>query len=473
MLPPESRLPGFVHMLRWMADPDGCLERDAARFGDAYVINSTLFGREAIFNHPEALKEIFTGDPERYVAGEANSLLGPILGDRSVLLLDGAEHLHVRRMMLPAFHGERMRCYTDAMREVTAKAIASFRPGDHVGLHGLFQRITLDVILNTVLGLDEEGPELAHARDQITHLLDRVQSPSGAIWMIPGMRREVYGLGPWASIKREIEALDRTLIAHITARRALTVEKDDVLSMLIRAVDENGKGFDDWTLCCQLKTLLIAGHETSATSMGWAFEELLREPGEQERLMDEVAQVTSGGPLTAEHLPKLERLDSVIKESLRLHPVTAAVGRILKKPTTLAGFDLPAGMFIVACVHVTHRRPDLYPEPRRFVPTRFVGKKTDPYEWAPFGGGIRRCLGMAFSLHEMKVIMATMFGAGIKLRLEDKGPWKAALRSLIYSPKGGTRVIVEAAGAKKASRAYSATTSPTMPTEYCSVQKYG
>lgn len=447
MLPPESRLPGFVNMLRWMADPDGSLERDAVRFGDVYLIKSTLFGREAVFNHPSALKEIFTGDPERFAAGEANNLLGPILGDRSVLLLDGAEHLHVRRMMLPAFHGERMRCYTDVMREVTRKAIGALRPGDHLGLHELFQRITLDVILNTVLGLDEEGPELAQARHQITHLLDRVQSPMGALWMIPGLRREVYGLSPWASLKREIEDLDRLLLAHIAARRALGVEKDDVLAMLIRAVDDDGKGLDDWTLCCQLKTLLIAGHETSATSLGWAFEELLRVPGEQERLMDEVARVTSGAPLTAEHLPKLERLDSVIKESLRLHPVTGAVGRVLKKPTTIAGFDLPAGTFIVACVHVTHRRPDLYPDPTRFVPTRFVGKKLDPYEWAPFGGGIRRCLGMAFSLHEMKVIMATMFAAGLELRLTAKGPWKATLRSLFYSPKGGTKVVVEAAAA--------------------------
>jgi cytochrome P450 len=154
----------------------------------------------------------------------------------------------------------------------------------------------------------------------------------------------------------------------------------------------------------------------------------------------------------------------VIKETLRLHPVTGAVGRILKKPTRIGGFDLPAGMFIVACAHVTHRRPDLYPEPLRFKPERFIGKKTDPYEWLPFGGGIRRCLGMAFSLHEMKVIMATMFGAGLELRLVDRGPWKATLRSLIYSPRGGTKVIVRAASGPKKS-AYSATISPFMPIE--------
>jgi len=444
MLPPISKLPGFINTLRWMIDPDGSLERDAAHFGDAYLLPTLLFGTEAVFSHPDALKEIFTGDSERFSAGEANEILGPILGSRSVLLLDGAEHLHVRKMMLPAFHGERMRNYTPTMVSIARRAVSAFQPGNRLSLHTVFQQITLDVILQTVLGLDEEGPALDQARTQITHLLDRVQSPTGALWLLPALRKDVGWLTPWASIKREIDGVNQMLLDHIAARRASAVEKDDVLAMLIRAVDEDGKGLDDLTLVSQLKTLLIAGHETSATSMSWAFEELLRVPGEQELLMAEVESVTGGAALTAEHLPQLVRLDSVIKEALRLHPVTAAVGRILKKPTTVAGYDLTAGMMIVAGIHTTHRRPDLYPDPSRFVPDRFIGKKVDPYEWLPFGGGIHRCLGMAFALHEMKVIMATILGAGVNLRLEEKGPWKTELRSLIYAPKGGTKVVVEA-----------------------------
>ncbi len=444
MLPPISKLPGLVNTLRWMADPDGSLERDAARFGDAYLIQTLLFGTEAVFSHPGALKEIFTGDSDRFSAGEANEILGPVLGSRSVLLLDGAEHLHVRKMMMPAFHGERMRNYTATMAAITRRALASFHRGAHLSFHTVFQQITLDVILQTVLGLDEDGPALDEARIRITHLLDRVQSPTGALWLLPSLRRDLGRLTPWASIKREIDEVSRMLRDHIARRRATAGKKDDVLAMLIHAVDEEGQGLDDLTLVSQLKTLLIAGHETSATSLCWAFEELLRVPGEQERLREEVESVTGGAELTAEHLPRLTRLDSVLKETLRLHPVTAAIGRVLKKPTTVGGYDLPVGIMVVASIHTTHRRPDLYPDPARFVPDRFVGKKIDPYEWLPFGVGSHRCLGMAFALHEMKVVMATILGAGVKLRLEDKGPLKTQLRSLFYAPRGGTKVVVEA-----------------------------
>ncbi|MEO5728478.1 MAG: cytochrome P450, partial [Byssovorax sp.] len=381
MLPPISKLPGLVNTLRWMADPDGSLERDAARFGDAYLIETLLFGTEAVFSHPVALKEIFTGDSDRYSAGEANEILGPVLGSRSVLLLDGAEHLHVRKMMMPAFHGERMRNYTATMVAIMRRALASFHRGARLSLHTVFQQITLDVILQTVLGLDEEGPALDEARIRITHLLDRVQSPTGALWLLPSLRRDLGRLTPWASIKREIDEVSRMLRDHIARRRATAGTKDDVLAMLIRAVDEEGQGLDDLTLVSQLKTLLLAGHETSATSLCWAFEELLRVPGEQERLRKEVESVTGGAELTAEHLPKLTRLDSVLKETLRLHPVTAAIGRILKKPTTVGGYDLPVGIMVVGSIHTTHRRSDLYPDPARFVPDRFVGKKIDPYEW--------------------------------------------------------------------------------------------
>lgn len=444
MLPPASKLPGLVNTLRWMADPDGSLERDAAHFGDAYLIRNLLFGTEAVFSHPSALKEIFTGDSESFAAGEANEILGPVLGSRSVLLLDGADHLHVRKLMLPAFHGERMRNYTATMAAITRRALASFHRGARLGLQAVFQQITLDVILQTVLGLGEEGPALAKARAQIIHLLDRVQSPTGALWLLPLFRRDLGRLTPWASMQREIVEIDRMLREHIARRRASEEKKDDVLDRLIHAVDEEGQGLDDLTLVSQLKTLLLAGHETSANSLSWVFEELLRVPGEQERLREEVESVTGGAQLTAEHLPKLTRLDSVLKEALRLHPVTAAIGRILKKPTTVSGYDLPVGVMVVASIHTTHRRPDLYPDPTRFVPDRFVGKKIDPYEWLPFGVGLHRCLGMAFALHEMKVIMATILGAGVKLRLAEEGPLKTTLRSLFYAPKGGTKVVVEA-----------------------------
>lgn len=445
MLPPGPSTPAFVQTAQWMRSPAGTLEKLAARWGDAFTTRNALFGTMANFTHPDALKEIFTGDPSVFHAGESNQVLGVFVGMQSVLLLDDAPHLHVRRLMLPAFHGERMRHYTVSMRDTTRRAIKALRPGQRLGLHALFQHVTLEVILRAVLGLDD-GSELEATRAQLLGILHRIQSPSGLIWSMPALRKDLGALTPWAGIKREIEATDRLLLGYIDAHRKGAGDPDDVLSMLVGAVDENGKCLDDRALRDQLMTLLLAGHETSATTLSWAFEELLRVPGEQERLIAEAEAVLGGAPVDTEHLPRIERIDSVIKETLRLHPVIGAAGRRLKKPATVGGHELPAGVLVVGVMYLTHRRPELYPEPERFLGDRFIGKKIDPYEWAPFGGGIRRCLGMAFAMHEMKVILATMFGMGLRLELEEQGPYETKLRNIIYAPKGETRVVVQGLG---------------------------
>jgi cytochrome P450 len=447
MLPPGPSAPGVVQMLRWMRSPAGYLEEVGARWGDVFTSRTPLFGTLVNFTHPEAVKQIFTGDPEVFHAGEASAAFSFFLGGQSVLLLDDAAHLHVRRLMLPAFHGERMLHYTALMGEATRRAIAGLAPGERLALRPLFQAITLDVILRAVLGLGE-APALDAAHAQLVTALERVQSPWGMLWTRPALQRDLGPFSPWAAIRREIEAVDRLLFAHIDAHRRGRGDPGDVLSMLVQAVDEEGRGLDDRAIRDQIVTLLVAGHETSATSLCWVFEEVLRTPGEQERLIAEAEGVLGGGPVRAEHLPRLERIDSVIKEALRLHPATGAVGRILKRPATIAGHELPAGIMVAALLHLLHRRPEIYPEPGRFVPDRFVGKKVDPYTWAPFGGGVRRCLGMAFALQEMKVILATVLGAGLRLELSQKGPVATTLRGPIYAPQGATRVVVEAVGAR-------------------------
>ena len=445
MLPPGPSAPGFVQMVRWMRSPVGVLEEAAALYGDAFTARNPLFGTLVNFTHPDAVKEIFTGDPAVFNAGEANAALRLYVGSRSVLLLDDEPHLHVRRLMLPAFHGERMTQYTAVMREATRRAFAGLRPGQVVGLHAVFQSVTLEVILRAVMGL-RDGAELDDARAQIVRMLGRATAPTGLLWTLPALQKDLGPLTPWAGMKREIEATDRLLLSHIAAHRRGEGTPGDVLSMLVAAVDDEGKGLDDRALRDQLMTLLLAGHETSATTLSWAFEEILRVPGEQDRLLAEAASKLGGAPVEAEHLPRLERIDSAIKEALRLHPVTGAVGRRLKQPATIGGHELPAGIMVVAVLHLTHRRPDLYPEPSRFVADRFIGKKIDPYAWAPFGGGIRRCLGMAFALHEMKVMLATMFGMGLRFELVDQGPLVTTLRSIVYAPRGQTRVLVRGVG---------------------------
>lgn len=456
-LPPGSRAPRFVQSAKWLLDPTGALEVDFHRYGGIYTVQSLLFGCEVVITRPETIKQVFTGDPSVYLAGEANKPLIALLGESSVLVLDGDAHLRQRRLMMPAFHGEGMKSYTDIMRDATARHIEGLKPGDEARLHPLAQRIALDVILRAVLGLSS-GPALEKLARALTRLLDRVQSPLGAFWMMPAMRKDLGPLTGWAAIKRALKEADDLLFDHIAQRRAEAGgERRDVLAMLMEAVDEEGRHLSDQELRDELITLLVAGHETSATVICWAFEEILRSPGEQGRLREEVARVVGAEPLASDHIPKLVRLDAAIKESLRLHPPTAAVGRRLTKPVTLEGYEIPAGVLVVPCMYLTHRRPDLYPEPDRFKPERFIDKKTDPYEWLPFGGGTRRCLGMAFAMHEMRVVMAEMLRR-MELRLKKQGPIQTVLRSLLYAPKGGTAVVIESVSEPRAASATRAAT---------------
>lgn len=441
-LPPGSRVPSTLQTLQWILNPAGSLEKEVKRRGGIFTVRSLVFGTEVVVTRPETLKQVFTGDTDVYLAGEANSPLAAVLGDRSVLVLDGAAHLRQRRLMLPAFHGERMQQYTEDMRDVTARAVERWREGERVLLHPAAQRVALEVILRAVLGL-ESGHALIELASSLTRLLEVVQSPLGALWMMPALRRDLGPLTGWARIARAIKATDALLYEHIARRRAERGERrGDVLAVMLEAADEEGRPMTDNELRDELMTLLVAGHETSATSLCWAFEEILRSPGEQGRLRDEVDKVVGREPLRAEHIPELKRLDAAIKEALRLHPPSGAVGRRLARPVTLEGYSIPAGVLVVPCMYLTHRRADLYPEPDRFMPERFLGKKTDPYEWLPFGGGARRCLGMAFAMHEMKVVMAEILRRA-RLRLAKPGPIKTVLRSFIYAPRGGTAVIVE------------------------------
>ncbi len=412
------------------------------RFGDTYRINLVIFGDEIVVTKPDTIRQVLTDDTT-FVGGRANAMLAPFAGSRSILLLDGREHARERKLLLPPFHGERMQTYTTLMRDAALAEMAGWRAGETVKLLPAMQRITLDIILRCVLGLRDEPEKRALAR-QIGRLLGAIQSPTGALWLYPPLQLSLGGITPWARFCRERGRLDALLYEHIARHRARTEREKsgDVLGLLLEARDESGEPLSDVELRDQLVTLLFAGHETSATSACWVMEEVLRCDGEQARLRDEVLEVTGGGPIESRHVPSLARLDSVVRESLRLHPVTGVLARTATRDTTLDGYDVSAGAYIVPCIFITHRRPDLYPEPDRFRPDRFVGKKPEPYAWLPFGGGSRRCLGMAFALWEIEVVLATMLSR-YQLTLARPAPLGTSLRSFLYAPKGSTAVRLE------------------------------
>ncbi len=441
-LPPGPLLPATVVTGALIASPSRVMNALHRRYGDTFTIRTVAFGTEVVVTKPQAVRQVLTGDSETYSAAEANAPLGYILGDRSLLLLDGPPHLRIRKLLLPPFHGDRMTPLAETMRDATLRAFAEVRPGDVIDMGPVLQRITLDIILRAVLGLaaDERAAPL---RDALTVLINEAQSPLALLWMSPRVNRLKLPIPtPWGRVTELREKADALLFEHVRARRALPEAERprDLLDMLLDARDEEGAPLNDKELRDQLVTLLLAGHETTATSLAWALEEIVHHPGEGARLAEEARSVTGGAPLEASHVAGLVRTDSVVKEALRLYPVTGAVGRRLKRPVKLEEWEIPVGVTIATNFSLLHRRPELYPEPNAFVPERFVGKKIDPYEWVPFGAGAHRCLGMHFALYEMKIVLATLLGHHAIEAVRKKST--VGLRSFVLSPRGGTVVRV-------------------------------
>jgi cytochrome P450 len=446
-LPPGPPFPAAVQTFLSIADPIGFIDWCARRYGGCFTIDTLMFGTEVCVSDPATVKRIFTGDPDVLHAGEANVILEPIVGRRSVLLLDGAEHLRHRRLMMPPFHGERMFAYARTMREVTEREIAGWPLGERLALHPSMQRVTLEIILRTVFGLDD-GDDLVALRQALMRPLDRAATPLGSVSMLPPLRHDLGGFSPWAAFKREIREADALIYRQIERRRQALRSQGagapvgtDILSMLLEAVDEEGHPLTDAELRDELMTLLVAGHETTASQLSWTFNLLLSSPRALEPLLAELRDAATDGAPPAD-VGRLDYLDATLKESLRLRPVVPAVGRKLKTPMVVEGHELPEGTLLVPITYLTHRRPELYDEPEAFRPERFLKTKPDPYAWFPFGGGIRRCLGMAFALFEMKVVMATVLSR-VSLRPARSGRASVRLRGFTYVPKGGAEVVVE------------------------------
>ena len=445
-LPPGPPLPALVQTVLFLLYPVQFLHECQRRYGDVFTVDTLIFGREVEIADPEMVKQVFTADPDVVRAGEANEILGPLLGPRSVLLLDGAEHLRQRRLLMPPFHGERVLGYARTMREITERAVAEWRPGERFALHPHMQRITLDIILRTVFGVDE-GAELTDLRDALTRVLDRQSNPIDAISQIPPLRRSFFGLTPWDGFLRDVKHADTLIYRQIRRRRAEPAQagakRPDVLAMLLEARDEQGRPMTDSELRDELVTLLVAGHETTATMLCWAFDLVLGDARVRSRLLRELEEAGAGAPdadLAA--LGRLEYLDAVIKEVLRVRPVIPGVGRRLHAPMKLGKYDIPAGELLVPVSWLAHHDKGAYPDAKAFQPERFLDTKPDPYVWFPFGGGARRCIGLAFALYEMKVVLATVL-TRVRLRKQSPEPAHIKLRGFTFVPEGGAEVVVE------------------------------
>jgi cytochrome P450 len=415
-------------MMRWMFRPIPFMEECRRRYGDSFSVRFLGFERPMVLiSDPAAIKALYQ-EREHGLPPGRDTILGPILGSKSLLLQEGAEHLSRRKLMLPSFHGERMRSYEATMTEIVAAEIDSWRLGSEFPIHSRMQAVTLEVILRVVFGVSS-GPRLDRLRRMLSSVLQETASPGRQIVGFAAQR--FGGRGPFARFDGQLKEVDELLFAEIAEHRERDdlPEREDMLSMLMLAELEDGSRMEDRELRDQLMTMLLAGHETTATALAWTFDLLLRHPAALRRLRDSLAAGEE------------DYLRATISESLRLRPVIPLAGRRLAKELTADGLTLPAGTDVTPAIWLTHTRADIYPEPFAFKPERFLEDPPETYGWVPFGGGVRRCIGASFAEFEMRIVLREVL-TRCELRKASPRPERTGRRNITLSPKDGTPVVV-------------------------------
>jgi cytochrome P450 family 135 len=429
-LPPACGAPRVRQTSRWMARPLSFLRGLQKEHGDLFTLHLLQEDPWVMVGDPALVERIFRAPTDVLHAGEPKRLLEPILGPRSVLLLDEAPHMRQRRLLLPPFHGDRMARYAGAMRAAAEAELERWPTGVAAPSAPHMGTITLEVILRAVFGVSERE-QLDPLRETLRGLLDFVAGDARTVLVALAEPQRLEG-ERLAGLRAILARTDELVLAEIARRRAQPDlgEREDIMSLLLAARHEDGSPMSDGELRDELLTLLVAGHETTATSLAWALERLVRSPGAMERTVAEAE--AGGGPYT----------DAVIQETLRLRPVFPMVARAVKKPFELGDYTLPAGVTVMPAIALVHRRPDVYLDPDDFRPERFLETPPGTYTWIPFGGGVRRCLGASFALLEMRIVLSTLL-ARVEILADEPEPETAKRRVIALPPSRGGRVVLQ------------------------------
>jgi cytochrome P450 len=427
-LPPGPRMPRALQTAIWSRQAQWMLEQSRARFGDMFTVKIAHEGTWVMVSSPAAVKQVFTGDPRVFHAGEGNQILRPILGDNSVLVLDEKPHIGQRKLLLPPFHGERMQGYGETMAAIAAREIESWPTGTPHKLRPRMQAITLEIILETVFGVHDKR-RMDPLRAALRDFLDLTTNPA---LLLPVVLAGPDRIRRFPAFRRRVDRVDELIHREIAERRLAEdlAERDDILSMLVAARHEDGSPMSDAEIRDELLTLLVAGHETTATALSWAMERLVRHPEKLERLR---AEALAGGDEPY--------LTATIQETLRLRPVIVIVIRKLTEPVEIGGYELPAGASVTPCIHLVHRNPEVYPEPERFLPERFLDNPPGTYTWIPFGGGVRRCLGAAFAQFEMAVVLKELVKSH-QIRPVNPKSERPFRRAITETPRHDAEVVL-------------------------------
>jgi cytochrome P450 len=427
-LPPGPKVPGAVQLVATWKRPAGSMERLRQKYGKRITVKLPFQPPFVILSDPDEIRELFMAPPDVLHPGEGARVLEPLIGKNSVILLDEGPHMEQRKLMLPAFHGEKMKRLVGLMADLTRREVDSWPRERPVALHPPLQRLTLEIILRAVFGL-EQGARLDKLRDLLTQVLVFSESP---LSVLPALRRVTRWLPTQKRFDQVTAETDALIDELIEERRAeADDERDDVLAMLLKARHEDGSPMSRQELRDELMTALVAGHETTASQLAWAFERLARDPRVVRLVAAELDEGTTDEYLTA-----------TIHEILRRRPVLPnAEPRLSKKPITIGGFTYPPGVALLASAYLVHHDPSVYPDPYAFRPERFLGKQPGTYTWIPFGGGRRRCLGASFALQEMKIVLSEVLSR-YELSPASDRPEQTGRRSITFSPSRGAVVVL-------------------------------
>lgn len=411
LLPAGPVLTKSKQFIKLFANPVPFLMDCHKKYGDIFTLN--LLGNKTfvVISNPDAIREVFQANPEKLLTGKPNGdVLKTTLGYNSLLTLDGKKHFQHRKILSFPFHGGRMHAYAEIMRQEADKAISKMPDNTEISLLPYMHEITLGVILRAVFGVEDQQ-RFNDLAKKLSKLLHFIKSKIGLLTMlIPAMHVNLGRFSPWGRLQFILKEVNTALYEEINRRKEMAdLENfDDVLSLLLQATYEDGTKLSDLELRDEMLTMLNAGHETTATSLAWAMYRIHSNPEVLENILQEINAVVGQGEIKQEHVAKLEYLDAVVKETLRLLPIISFVVRELQEPMHIDGYDLPAGVTVVPCIQIAHHRQDFWPDPETFKPERFLNSNISPYNFLPFGGGVRRCLGSGMALYEMKIVLAQM-----------------------------------------------------------------
>jgi cytochrome P450 family 110 len=442
-LPNPLNTPSFVQKLQWIADPMQYMKSAAQQHPDIFTAEIVGFGDTLVFvNHPQAIQEILTNERKKFVAvGELNKVLQPLLGDYSIIMLGGTRHKQRRQLLMPHFHGERMRAYGQLFSDITEKVFSRLPVDQPFLARTTMQEISLQVILQVVFGL-YEGERCEQLKHLLVSMLDFFRSPlTSSFLLLSFLQKDLGAWSTWGRFLRDRQQVDELLNAEIAERRTQQYpDRIDILSLLISSRDEAGQSMTNQELCDELKSLMFGGYETTATAMAWALYWIHHKPQVREKLLQELDILgDSPDPMSIFRLPYLT---AVCNETLRINPILMlTLPAVVQESVELLGHTLEPGTIVNGCIYLVHQREDLYAQPNEFRPERFLERQFSPYEFLPFGG-LRRCIGEALAMFEIKLVLAKILSS-YQLALAVSQPEKPQRQGVTLAPANGVKMVIK------------------------------